>query len=221
MRKKEYHHGNLKEDFLQIAFDFIEKEGIEKLTLKVLSDATGTSRSAIYKHFSSKDVLIEQIIIRGFDKFDESTAPLLKDKSVSLIDRFYLSGHNYFTFAKNHSNLYRLLFGHKYASLREEVISINDEDCSGFGALKQAIEEGQKNGLLKKEDALMRTVLLWSSLHGLASLMIDGFMDVDKMEDELYEMMFQDMINASLAGKMKFLKALPFAEKLMTPKSKS
>ena len=55
MQKNDYHHGNLKEELLQISFDFIAKEDTEKLTLKLLSDATGTSRSAIYRHFKNKD----------------------------------------------------------------------------------------------------------------------------------------------------------------------
>jgi len=55
MKKNDYHHGNLKDDLLAIAFEFILEEDIENLTLKVLSDKTGTSRSAIYRHFKNKD----------------------------------------------------------------------------------------------------------------------------------------------------------------------
>lgn len=80
MIKHDYHHGNLKEEFISIAMDFIDKEDVEKLTLKVLSDATGTSRSAIYKHFKNKDALIEIIIEKGFDKFDVETTTLFKKR---------------------------------------------------------------------------------------------------------------------------------------------
>ena len=217
MIKNEYHHGNLKEEFLKIAFDFISKEDIEKLTLKVLSDATGTSRSAIYRHFSSKDALIETIILEGFEKFDDYISPILRDTKKPLIDRFYLSGKLYVKFAKENSNLYRLLFGKKYASIREEIISIKDEDCSGFGSLKLAIQEGQSSGVLKKEDAFYRTILIWSTLHGFSSLIIDGFMDIDKIHQELYEIMFQDMLSSVLANKVKFLSSIPFGEKLLKP----
>ena len=34
MTKTDYHHGNLKEEFLKIAFDFIANNDIDKLTLK-------------------------------------------------------------------------------------------------------------------------------------------------------------------------------------------
>jgi AcrR family transcriptional regulator len=218
MIKNEYHHGNLKEEFLEIAFDFIAKEDVESLTLKVLSDATGTSRSAIYRHFSSKDELLETMILKGFEQFDSLISPILKNKEQALIDRFYLSGKTYIKFAKQNPNLYRLLFGKKYAVIRERLISIQDQNCSGFGALKLAVEEGQEEGVLKKEESFHRTILIWSSLHGFSSLIIDGFMDIEKIWSELYDKMFQDMLSAAVTNKVKFLSSMPFGDTLLKPK---
>lgn len=218
MIKKEYHHGNLREEFLRISFDFIAENDIDKLTLKVLSDATGTSRSAIYKHFKSRDALVEKIIEDGFEDFDKHISHILGDKEKSLIDRFYLSGKAYVEFAKNSPNLYRLLFGKKYAHIRDGIISIKDEDCSGFGALKMAIEEGQKSGILKKDDSFKQTIIIWSALHGLSSLIIDGFMDVEDIFDEVYDAMFETLIAGIVANKVKLFSSLPFGEKLFKPK---
>ncbi|MBU1659144.1 TetR/AcrR family transcriptional regulator [bacterium] len=217
MIKNDYHHGNLKEEFLRIAFDFIAKDDVENLTLKILSDATGTSRSAIYRHFSSKDALIETMIIKGFKEFDTYISPLLRETGKPLIDRCYMSGKSYLEFAKQNENLYRLLFGKKYAHIRENSLSIKDENCSGFSSLKLAIEEGQKSGILKKEDSFHRTILIWSSLHGLASLIIDGFMDIDKIYPELYDKMFQDILASSITNKVKLLSSIPFVEKILKP----
>lgn len=217
MQKNEYHHGNLKEEFIQIAFDFINKNDTENLTLKVLSDATGTSRSAIYRHFKNKDELIETIIKVGFDRFDQAVSPILLDKTKPLIDRFYLSAKAYVIFAKSNPNLYRLLFGKKYAHIRQEVISLKDEKCSGFGALKIAIEEGQKSGILKKEDSYQQTIIVWSSLHGLASLLIDGFLDVEEIFEELFERLFIALLDINMANKVKILSTIPVLNKLLEP----
>lgn len=217
MSKNDYHHGNLKEALLKIALDVIATEDIEKLTLKVLADATGTARTAIYKHFKSKESLIEQVIERGFETFDTSLAPILSDRSRPLMDRFYLAAKEYIRFARENPNLYRLLFGAKYAHLREGMMSIKDEDCSGFSALKKAIEEGQESGVLKKEDSFQRTIILWSMLHGLSSLLIDGFMDVDTVYEELFEKMFSDMLALTVTGKVKLLSTLPFGDKWLKP----
>ena len=219
MIKHDYHHGNLKEDFIRIAFDFIDKEDVEKLTLKVLSDATGTSRSSIYKHFKNKDALLETIIKRGFDKFDVEMTPYLHNTEKALIDRFYLTGKLYVEFAKKNPNLYRLLFGKKYAHIREEILSIKDEECSGFTALQKTVEEGQKQGILKKEDSYKQAIVIWATMHGISSLIIDGFMDVEEIYEELYTTLFETLLSGMVANKVKIISTIPLLNKLLQPKN--
>ena len=218
MIKKEYHHGHLKEEFIKIALDFIAKEDVDKLTLKVLSDATGTSRSAIYKHFKNKDALIEQVIEQGFEIFDNETAPILLDDKRDLVDKFFLTGKLYINFAKNNPNLYRLLFGKKYAHIREDIVSIKDDECNGFAELKKAVEEGQKSGLLKKDDSYKQAIVIWASMHGFSSLIIDGFMDVEEIYEDVYINVFETLLSGMVANKVKLISTLPFLNQVLKPK---
>ena len=218
MKRNDYHHGNLKEEFLKIAFEFIHKEDVDKLTLKVLSDATGTSRSAIYRHFSSKDALMEEIIRLGFEEFDSVTSPILRDQETPLVDRFYNTSKVYIEWAKENPNLYRLLFGRKYAYIREEILSIKKDTCDAFSSLKFAVEEGQAKGILKKDDSLKQSVVIWASLHGLASLIIDGFMDVAELSDELVDDMFRSLLAGCVSNKVKIISTIPFVNGLLEPK---
>jgi AcrR family transcriptional regulator len=217
MIKNDYHHGNLKKEFINIAFDFIIENDMDKLTLKILSDATGTSRSAIYRHFKSKDALVEEMIEKGFEQFDDATAPILKDTTKALIDRFYMATKAYTEWAKKNPNLYRLLFGKKYAHIRDNVISIKDENCSGFGALKLSIEEGQSQGILKKDDSYKQAIIIWSSLHGLSSLIIDGFMDIEEVYEELYNDMFKSLLAGLITNKVKLISTIPFVNNILKP----
>ena len=218
MTKNDYHHGNLKEEFLKIAFDFIHHNDIDKLTLKILSDATGTSRSAIYRHFSSKDELIKSIIEVGFDDFDKYISPILLNKKNSLVDRFFLSTKAYILWAKENPNLYRLLLGKKYASVRESLLSIKDDSCNSFLSLKLAVEEGQKDGIIKKEDSYKQAIIIWASLHGLSSLIIDDFMDVQEIYEELYEDMFKSLLAGVISNKVKIISTIPFVNNILKPK---
>ncbi len=219
MIKHDYHHGNLKEELIRIAFDSIAQDGVEKLTLKVLSDATGTSRSAIYKHFKNKDALIETIIEQGFDLFDLQTTPYLKTSSKPLIDRFYLTGKLYITFAMQNPNLYRLLFGKKYAHIRENLLSIKDADCSGFAALQKTVQEGQQQGILKKNDSYKQAIVIWASMHGVASLIIDGFMDVEEIYEDVYDTMFETLVSGIIADKVKLISTIPILKNILVPKN--
>jgi AcrR family transcriptional regulator len=219
MIKHDYHHGNLKEEFINIAMNFIAKEDVDKLTLKILSDATGTSRSAIYKHFKNKDALIETIIEKGFNKFDVETTTYLYDESKALIDKFYLTGKLYIEFAMQNPNLYRLLFGKKYAHVREELLSIKDEDCSGFSALQKTVEDGQKQGVLKKDDSYRQAIVIWATMHGFSSLIIDGFMDIQEIQEEVYSTLFETLLIGMVANKVKIISTIPLLNKLLQPKN--
>lgn len=218
MKKSKYHHGNLKDELLNIAFEFIHKNGVENLTLKILAEETGTSRSAIYRHFSSKDELIETIIEKGFEEFDNAVSPILKDIEKPLADRFYLSGKKYIEFAIENRNLYTLLFGKKYADIRERIVDIKDDDCSGFGTLKLAIEEGQKSGIVKNDDSYKQAIVIWSSLHGLASLIINGFMNVEEIYEEIYNDMFKTLLAGIVTNRVKLISSIPLLNRALEPK---
>ena len=180
MKKTAYHHGNLKEEFLKIAFDFIKTEDIKNLTLKILSDATGTSRSAIYRHFDSKDALIEKMVQRSLHDFNEVIVTSLQNRELSTVDRLQLFAKRYIEFAKENPSLYRLLFNRKYRGSKSNI-------DSGFSALKVAIEEGQKSAVLKKGDSSQYSTLLFSSLHGLCSLLLDKYIEIDSIPQDLFD----------------------------------
>jgi AcrR family transcriptional regulator len=182
MKKTAYHHGNLKEMFLKIAFDFIKTESIERLTLKVLSDATGTSRSAIYRHFDSKDALIETMVLKSLSDFNKTIVNSLKDRNIPTRERVQQFAKNYIEFAKDNSSLYRLLFNKKYKNIRKES-EIDKE--SGFIALKTTIEEGQKSDNFKQGDSNNYSIMLFALLHGLSSLYIDNYLSQEKISEEL------------------------------------
>ncbi len=217
LKKSDYHHGNLKEEFLKIALDFIHNQDVENLTLKILSDATGTSRSAIYRHFKSKDALMEEVIREGFREFDKATSPIFQDKNVPLVDRFYKASKAYINWAKANPNLYRLLFGKRYAHIREEILSIKSDDCDAFGSLKLAITEGQQKGIIKKGDPLNQSIIIWASLHGLSSLIIDGFMDVEAISDKLTDEIFKSLLAGIVSNKVKIISTIPFINTLVKP----
>lgn len=219
MKKNDYHHGNLKEEYLAISFDYIKEHDIDTLTLKILSDATNTSRSAIYRHFKNKEALITVMIEKGFETFNATMAPVLTDKSKPLIDRFYLATKTYVEWAKQHPNLYRLLFGNAYAHLRDDIIDIKDDaSITGFGALREAIEEGQTSGIIEKKESYTQAIIVWSSLHGLSSLIIDNFTGVDEISDELYTAMFESLLAGLITNKVKIISSIPLINSVLKPK---
>lgn len=189
-----YHHGNLKEELLKQAVQIIQTKGVDAVTLQVLASELGTSRSAIYRHFSSKNELLHNVLLYGFEMFDEVIAPIFMQKEKSVLDRLYLMGKAYVQFASEHPNLYRMLFGEKFQDIREDSCDIEDEDQSkGFHALVALLVEGQETNQFKKEDPMLVAQTIHAQVHGMASLYIDGHIHIKDNMDALYEVSFRTM----------------------------
>lgn len=187
-KTSKYHHGNLKEELLNQALSIIQSQGIDALTLKVLADNLGTSRTAIYRHFISKKDLLQSVIYYGFDLFEKELSPIFLIKEKTVLERLHLMGKIYIDFAIENPNLYRMLFGEKFQELRE---SNCEENAEGFCTLMKLLEEGQETKLLKVESSFVQAQVIFSLCHGMASLYIDGHMGIRNNIKELYEVYFK------------------------------
>ncbi|PHR69538.1 MAG: TetR family transcriptional regulator [Arcobacter sp.] len=194
-KSKTYHHGNLKEELLQEALKIIQEDGVEAVTLQALGNRLGTSRSAIYRHFSSKSDLMDNVMMYGFESFDSLITPIFELKDKDVIERLNLMGKTYMHFAIDNPNLFRMLFGERYKDLREDNCDLNDEDqANGYHSLINLIIEAQeKNIFQKKDDALVITQTVHAMIHGLTILYIDGHIDIKDNIENVYEVLFRTM----------------------------
>jgi AcrR family transcriptional regulator len=190
-KSSNYHHGNLKEEMLKLSLETILNEGVDTLTLKLLGDKLGTSRSAIYRHFSSKQDLIQNVIAYGFQLFEKELLPILYKKDTLVIDRLYSMGESYINFAIKNPNLYRVLFGEKYQDIRESSCTINDEEQEdSFKLLIELLIEGANKEVFKIENPFMQAQTIHAMVHGISILYIDGHINIQKNIKELYDVSF-------------------------------
>lgn len=183
-----YHHGNLKESLVETALEMIDKEGLESVTLRDLAQRLGTSRTAIYRHFDSKEALILGVIQKGYEQLDLMFTPIFQDTTLSVAVRFERMGRAYLDFAIAHPNLYRLLFGDKYRQEREEICDYKDENqATGLYALIGLLIEAQEEGIIARENPMIQAATVWASIHGLASLLIDGHLMMSDNMEAIYE----------------------------------
>jgi len=219
-RKKKsapYHHGNLKEELIQTALEMLGDIGLEAITLRELGQRLGTSRSAIYRHFTNKEALIKEVIFSGFKRLDTAISPSFDKSNKTLLERFHAMGEAYVHFAIDNPNLYRLLFGPQQMRVREEVCendtprlhslrngttdprSLTDDELeTAFHKLVSIIVEAQEAGLFKEGDPVLQATGIWSLLHGFSSLLIDGHVHVVDNLDALYENSYGTLLHGIL-----------------------
>ena len=194
-KQNSYHHGNLKESLLSTALHMVESEGLDAITLRELTQRLGTSRSAVYRHFESKEALIKGVIEQGYTRLDELFTPIFKDKSRSVEERFEMMSRAYLEFAIAHPNLYRLLFGDRFREEREGICDYRDEtQATGLYALIGLLLEAQEEGIVEKADPMIQAATIWASVHGLASLLIDGHLMMSDNLEEIYRHMYLSLL---------------------------
>ncbi|MEM8551196.1 MAG: TetR/AcrR family transcriptional regulator [Pseudomonadota bacterium] len=70
-RKASDRPDNLKEAAISEAFAIIERDGVEKLSLREVARRLGVSHQAPYKHFSSRDHILAAVVARCYRHFAE------------------------------------------------------------------------------------------------------------------------------------------------------
>ncbi len=172
-RKKSdhYHHGDLPRAMLQAAVRTIQKHGIDALTLRGVGDQLGVSRTALYRHFSSKQALLTAVATEGFRT--------LRTELFNAWDRggrgragFDAMGVAYIQFAVRHPSHYRVMFSGGIRAADPQP----GQDTDAFDVLLQAVIELQQQWLVRRDDPHLLALYIWSVVHGVAMLALDGML---------------------------------------------
>jgi AcrR family transcriptional regulator len=171
-RSGDYHHGDLRRALLEEALRTIDRHGVEALTLRTIGDRLGVSRTALYRHFADKPALLAAVGREGFR--------LLRLALIDSWDRggkgragFEAMGLAYVRFAVAHPAHYRVMFGRFIESCEKDDEFVN-EATAAFQVLVNALIEQQQAGLVRGDDPVLLARMIWSLVHGIAMLVIDG-----------------------------------------------
>ncbi len=169
--RRSYHHGDLRSALIQATIEIINQQGVESITMRRLSEWTGVSRTAAYRHFADKAELLTATAIEGFNRFSQALRAVRLDASVDELTRFRNMGQAYIGFAMENTAYYRLMFGKDVLQNSEALRVASD---AAFNELVMMIEQLQHGGRIREDAPMMQAIYIWSLMHGLASLLIDN-----------------------------------------------
>jgi AcrR family transcriptional regulator len=172
-KKDTYHHENLREQLIDAALNIITKDGLESLTMRSLSQAVGASRTAAYRHFENKLDLLCRVAETGFLEIARGNKTITTESRPNARETLEQLGRAYVGFALENPALYRLMFGPKLTS-EERPPFLHQAADQAFAPLLATVELCQKQGCLMELPAQAIASVLWSTMHGISSLLIDG-----------------------------------------------
>lgn len=170
-RRDSYHHGDLKRALTSAALSLVAERGPKGFTLTEAARRAGVSAAAPYRHFTDKAHLLATVAEQGFlELHAELTAGA--DAVSAPTEQLIEIGRAYVRWALGHPDQYRVMFGADTDKTRHPSLALAASQA--FGVLLDAIAACQAAGLLRGQEPPEAAGPLWSLVHGIASLAIEG-----------------------------------------------
>lgn len=170
---KGYHHGDLRSELLNQAEAMIVEGGVQSVSIRELAKRADVSRNAPYRHFKDKHELLSavaEVLFRRFSALFEDER--LQNPTEDPLIQLEKMGQIYLQFAVDNSQLYKLMFSEP--SIADgKIDSLKEASDLSFAILISGLERCQAAGLINRDPLELQGMFVWSSLHGLASILID------------------------------------------------
>ncbi len=191
MKKRNYHHGQLRSALIETAAEMIDQGGLAKLTMRSLGQRLGVSRTAPYRHFADKTALLCAVAAHGFDQLTRRYRRINQDVSWDPMTRLKKIGLAYLEFALTNPGPYRLMFGHEITRQHRtpELLAAAEKTYSEF---LKAVEAFSESFDMTGDDIVLVATTAWAMVHGLATLLMDGQINTSDLPSGLPTLLTSD-----------------------------
>ncbi|RSN53374.1 MULTISPECIES: TetR/AcrR family transcriptional regulator [Actinomadura] len=195
-----YRHGNLRQALLEAGTELARAGGPDAIALREVTRRAGVAPNAAYRHFPNRDALVQAVSLQAMGELaramEEDLAALdpVDDAARGARARFRAVGTGYLRFARAEPGLFRAAFYVPDDMARAEAAaSAGQSGLTPFQLLGAALDELAACGLMPPERRPGAEFLVWSCVHGLAVLLIDG--PLRGLSDELAGPAVHDLID--------------------------
>lgn len=171
-RRDSYHHGDLKRALTHAALSLVAERGPKGFTLTEAARRAGVSAAAPYRHFADKAHLLATVAEQGFLELHTALTTTAADAASDPAARLISIGRAYVRWAVDHPDHYRVMFGADNDKAQHPSLAVAAGQA--FGDLLDVITLCQAAGKLRGQEPGQVAGPLWSLVHGIASLAIDG-----------------------------------------------
>lgn len=191
-----YRHGDLRRALLEAGVALAEEGGPDAVVLREATRRAGVVPNAAYRHFSGHAALFEAVraeALMGLAMAMQQEMARARGRNAAERARGMLHavGRGYLGFAQQHTGLFRTAFASgpyevnrgapAEKAVRPEPNPDNDGDSNNvadrpdpFRLLQQALDAMAAAGVLPAAQRGGAEFLAWSSVHGMAFLLIEG-----------------------------------------------
>ena len=183
MKKKQYHHGNLKNDLIEKGLELIDKYGVESLSMRKLAEKIGVSNAAPYAHFENKEAFLDSIqeyITNKLTNVLKDICDHCNDNSRIILEL----GKGYICFFYNNPLYYQFLF------IRRTIDISTYPPYVLFKTVASKILEEKYKGEISTKNINNKIIVMWAMVHGLSQANnIKSIISSDDIEKEIEDIL--------------------------------
>jgi AcrR family transcriptional regulator len=180
--RKPYHHGSLHSALIEASIALAREGGPDRVILREAARTAGVSHSAAYRHFADREALLAEVARFARNELAAEMRRRL-NRTKDPRRRLRALGTAYIDFALTEPGLFRTAFTSHPATSRDtaddrptgrEDPSHTTAIADPYDVLGQVLDEAQAAGLLDPRRRPGAEIAVWSAVHGLAGLLLDG-----------------------------------------------
>lgn len=176
---KPYHHGNLRNEFIEKGLAYIEEYGVESLSMRKLAEVIGVSSAAPYAHFKNKDAFLDAVrdyIAEILTVALQATLDANQKPEKILMEL----GMCYIFFFYKNPLYYQFLFTRGELDLHTNQAFRLFEEVSAKTLL------ANKKSKLNTDTIRYKTLAMWALVQGLVQIaMMKGVLDEEHLPEEM------------------------------------
>lgn len=193
-RLREKAKAAMRQGLLDIASQLLQTEGASALSTRRIAEQAGTSTTAIYTLFGSKDGLAEALYLEGFARLSRALEQVTEGSNP--VQQILELSQTYRQVAKQNAAYYAVMFERAIPGF-EPSPAARTQAWQSLQPLVGAIRRAKKVKLLGRVNAEELAMRIWVVSHGLVSVELSGYMPEAMQAATMHQQVIEDLLEAA------------------------
>jgi len=168
------------EKILRAAHRLFDNGGADAVSMRRVAEAVGITPMAIYRHFPNREALLKRLSDDSFNAVAQEWQARAQHPNV--LKRLVALLEPYLDYALTHPHLFDHAFSLRRGDARRFPEDFRERQSPTLTVIADAIVEGMRHGVLRKDDPWDVAMTLWAHSHGLIALYRAGRFSYDEAQ---------------------------------------
>ncbi|WP_342712367.1 TetR/AcrR family transcriptional regulator [Bradyrhizobium sp. B124] len=197
---KPYHHGDLRRVLIDAAMQLVGEGGPEAVSVREAARRAGVSPGAPFRHFPSRDALMNAVAEEAQRRFRAEIETALADApSGDPLGRFRCLGIAYLRWAMKNPTHFEIISSRRFFD-HDRSAGVSGDNAELIGLTERTLAEAFSAGQLEARDLKQVQIAGRALVYGFARMHIDGHLPRWGVAEAEIEQMAADIVDLFIAG---------------------